>query len=118
MGQLIYEKKIIATFDSYAHLAQHMDNHESYHDWMIEQVDSGKFSHITQIPLTVTWWCGSDQIDAMNGDFPPWSPEIEDKPVRAEILVSSELLRSLLDKMDTVSTKLKQAPDHLEVIDL
>jgi hypothetical protein len=117
MSQLTYEKKIIATFDSYEHLAQHLDFHENYHDFMVEQADALGIVSVDYLPWKTTWWCGTTQLDTMFQDYPPWTPEIDGKPIRAELLVSSQLLSSLLDKIAATTQQVGQGPDHIEVVD-
>ena len=120
MSELVYDKKIIVTFNSYEHMFKHMDDHENYHDLMLEQADAlgmdsvDSYDHLL---WQTSWWVEQNLIDCDLNDFPVWTPELDGKVIRAEILVPSQVLPFLLDRIDATAQQVGQGPDHIEVVD-
>ena len=117
MPAFVYDKKIIVTFDSYEQLAEHMDFHEMYYEWLCDLVDTYNLAGPHDVPLAISWWYDQSQIDCNDGDFPSWSSDLEGKAIRAESLIPSTIVESFVNKINEVSTKYGQAPSNIEIID-
>jgi hypothetical protein len=120
MSEPVYDKKIIARFNSYEEIVTHIDNHENYHDFMVEQADTLGLdwtASYENLLWKTTWWYDQTQIECDFNDFPVWVPELEGKLLRAEVLISSQVLPFFLDRINETTQQVGQGPYSIEVVD-
>ncbi len=117
MSDLTYTKKLIAIFNSYDHMFKHMGNHELYTEWIFNQFDSTALISTIDNLLLTTWWCEQEQLETDGNGVPLWSPDLEGKSIRVEVLINETYIESYLDCINEISTTLDAAPVNIEVVD-